>query len=266
LISIDFSDFSKEIETVNPDVLALQECDQFAQTWRPRLEALGYVTHYLTKDGEIDSSTGHGCLIAFKKSVFELADSMAVFLSKLADEYQDECSIAEFRRQNIAQIVALRCVHNPQLGVIVSNTHIFWNPKFPFVRVRQCERVLRSALKLQSAYSHFPLLLLGDWNITPDSVPYRFLTTRLAPNEADLRSLLTPSDHAAAIAAKQAARLNAESEQSRAPQRDIDQIATWTAEDFCENFPVLNDPNSLQRRLEVESFYQTASGMYLHFF
>jgi hypothetical protein len=31
--------------------------------------------------------------------------------------------------------------NNP--GLIISNTHLFWNPKFAYVRLRQCDALLR---------------------------------------------------------------------------------------------------------------------------
>jgi mRNA deadenylase 3'-5' endonuclease subunit Ccr4 len=63
-------------------------------------------------------------------------------------------------------------------GVIISNIHAFWNPKYNFTRLNQCFTLLSRLSALQSATNspNYATISCGDFNLTPQTIIYKFLT------------------------------------------------------------------------------------------
>lgn len=110
---------------------------------------------------------------------------------------------AEMARPNVGQIVGLRVKDAssssaPPMGLYVANTHLFWDPRYRFVRLKQCQTLLDRLASLQNAEgTSYPSVLLGDFNVTPDNIIYNYLTAReeLQHNEECWAKFLTPAEH-----------------------------------------------------------------------
>jgi CCR4-NOT transcription complex subunit 6 len=163
----------------------------------------------------------HGCAIFYKKDQFEVFASTVVHFSELLampyaehpDNKHEDPALRkssvyeEMNRPNVAMIVGLKVKEKAgdaaaatadPLGFYVTNTHLFWDPRYRFVRLKQCQTLLDHLALLQTEYqTRYPSVLCGDWNVTPDNIIFHYLTERneLERNEEEWRKFLTPAEH-----------------------------------------------------------------------
>jgi len=64
----------------------------------------------------------------------------------------------------------------------ISNVHIFWNPKFEDVKLMQTYYLLLTLQKLREN-NPYPVILLGDFNSTPDSNVFEYLSKGSIPKK-----------------------------------------------------------------------------------
>ncbi|XP_073950296.1 protein angel-like isoform X3 [Choristoneura fumiferana] len=158
-----------EILELDPDILCLQEVQvSHLNSFYSKFENLGYF-------GIFKRKTGHrhdGCAIYFKKSLFELQDTVSV------EYYQPELPI--LNRDNIGIIVKLVPRHCRDTPLVVATTHLLYNPKRTDVRLAQLQLLLAELDRF--AYfnngkqsGHLPIILTGDFNSTPDSAVVKLL-------------------------------------------------------------------------------------------
>jgi mRNA deadenylase 3'-5' endonuclease subunit Ccr4 len=91
----------------------------------------------------------------------------------------------ELYRENVGQILALsfkdkdggddshedksaNTTGEPK-GLVITNTHLFWNYRYSFPRLKQAIMLLEHTNEMNKNLQ-FPVVLCGDWNMTPDSV------------------------------------------------------------------------------------------------
>lgn len=192
-----------EILNLHADILLFQEVDYdlYEKTWSRSLEKYGYISEWGSRPGG-----KHGCAIFYKKSRFEKFHYQVVQFSHLANMYPVDndrrSAYMELNRENIAQIIGLR-LSSPHtgknkdepLGLIISNTHLFWDPRYRYVRLKQCAQLLHTLTALHGQYNRqYNILCGGDWNVTPDNVIYNYLTKRDIAAE-DYHTFLTPAEH-----------------------------------------------------------------------
>lgn len=98
----------------------------------------------------------HGCVIAYKRDVYEKAfertvlyDDAAVRLDRQSEQAQRGAS---FRTRNIGLIVALRRLSDEKedSAVVVATTHLFWHPKYTYERARQAFILTRSVCEFRN--------------------------------------------------------------------------------------------------------------------
>eukprot|EP00818_Percolomonas_sp_WS_P001593 CAMPEP_0117439136 /NCGR_PEP_ID=MMETSP0759-20121206/2412_1 /TAXON_ID=63605 /ORGANISM="Percolomonas cosmopolitus, Strain WS" /LENGTH=296 /DNA_ID=CAMNT_0005230847 /DNA_START=351 /DNA_END=1241 /DNA_ORIENTATION=+ len=58
-------------------------------------------------------------------------------------------------------------------GIILSNTHLFWNYRTPYIRLRQLLHIFDQCLALQTKYPNYQIILCGDLNFTPDTPEFK---------------------------------------------------------------------------------------------
>ena len=173
-----------ELLSYDADILALQEvdCDLYEQHYSVVLSEHGY-------EGRFGCGAGknHGCALFFKRAVFDVCDYQLVQYADMASEYTDESTQHEMNRANVALILALRLKQQqPDApptsaalppGVVVATSHLWWRPTDRWVKLRQAERMLSRTHALASQHN-LPALLAGDFNLTPATHIYSWLTTR----------------------------------------------------------------------------------------
>lgn len=156
-------------QEVRPDVLCLQEVDaeHFASTFDEKLASYGYMGHFKkrTRD-KID-----GCAVWFRKSAFRLLEEVPVEFFVAEDHILD--------RDNVALALVLEhCAPGAQQErLIVCTTHLLFNPRRGEVKLAQLMMLFETVRDIRGRYPDARLCLCGDFNSTPKSAIYEFLTT-----------------------------------------------------------------------------------------
>lgn len=162
-----------EIERLDADVLCLQEVqeDHYEAQIRPALQALGYQCEYKKRTG----SKPDGCAVVFKASRLSLLSSNPVEYFRRGDALLD--------RDNVGLVLLLRPngagPSDPSAFICVANTHLLYNPRRGDIKLAQLAILLAEISRLSRLPdgSTNPVLLCGDFNSTPWSPLYGFLTT-----------------------------------------------------------------------------------------
>ncbi|KAI0094767.1 Endonuclease/exonuclease/phosphatase [Irpex rosettiformis] len=172
-----------EILSHGADICCLQELDQKQKIF-PVLDRAGY--SYVFKAGP---KKKHGSLIAFRKDIFTETfnhtieyDLQTVRSQEL--EEADETPLGEraargssFFTKNIGNLVALKRNGTKKDGVIVATTHLFWHPRYTYERARQVGILFREVEYFRQTLdcSHWPCIVAGDFNFSPDDPAYSLL-------------------------------------------------------------------------------------------
>lgn len=176
------------------DIVTLQECedDAYDDFYLPQLKAEGYSSLYEKRGSVLHD----GCAIFYKRSKFRPISHARVDYDDLEHakdlkplQYQS----ATFLTHNVA-LISLLEIKAPEAHlesvygkryVYVVNTHNFWDPQAPHVKLLQAnyllERLSAFQQKMHASPKEIPLntpvLLMGDTNSTHKSALYEFLTT-----------------------------------------------------------------------------------------
>ncbi|KAJ3737134.1 Endonuclease/exonuclease/phosphatase [Lentinula guzmanii] len=160
-----------EILLQNADILCLQEVDRLEKLL-PVIESAGYAHRYAAGPNK-----KHGCLIAFKKELYEEAGSKLILYDEQKVRTTDEEGVnphgSTFRTRNIGHIVALKHTQRDE-GVVIATTHLFWHPKYVYERARQAAILKREVVQFKHSIGHedWPCIISGDFNFTPDDPIY----------------------------------------------------------------------------------------------
>jgi len=128
------------------------------------------------------------------------------------EEWEPSSIYAEMRKFNVAQLIVLSLnapvlnnneLRNPSLPqphppqLILSNTHLHWNYLYRFVKLVHCHHLLSKIADLHKKFPSAAVISGGDWNVTPSTTIYAFLTSpngRLFEREESFK-FLTPLSH-----------------------------------------------------------------------
>ena len=188
-----------ELLSHSPHVITLQELDTelYTSHYQTVLGHFGYESVWASR-----RNGRHGCAIFWKAELLQQVTYEALQFDDIADEYPDDAAVQdELRKGNVAQVLALKLrqptAQSPSAsasvsapspppaavlsehGLLVTNTHLQWHPALRFVRLRQVDRLLGALHAAHSALlpARFHRVLCGDWNVTPVTSIYSYLTT-----------------------------------------------------------------------------------------
>ncbi|KAJ3694819.1 hypothetical protein LUZ60_000196 [Juncus effusus] len=148
-----------EIRARDPDLLCLQEVDRVRDIMK-YMQSEGYEGVHKGRNGDAKD----GCAIFWKKERFNLIED-------------DSIDFSEFNlRHNVAQLLVFESKNSKKL--IVGNIHVLFNPKRGDIKLGQIRMLLERADFLSAKYGGIPVLLAGDFNSTPSSAIYKFLTSK----------------------------------------------------------------------------------------
>ncbi|XP_062293634.1 protein angel homolog 2 isoform X1 [Scomber scombrus] len=163
-----------EIQHYNADILCLQEVqkDHYEHQIRPALTQLGYHCEYKKRTG----NKPDGCAVIFKTSRLSLVSSNPVEFFRPGDALLD--------RDNVGLVVLLRpndasSQSDPSSVICIANTHLLYNPRRGDIKLAQLAILFAEIRRLSRLPdgSTNPVVLCGDFNSTPLSPLYSFLTT-----------------------------------------------------------------------------------------
>ncbi|KAF7488304.1 Protein angel -like protein 2 [Sarcoptes scabiei] len=172
----------KELIDLNSDIFCLQEVhmQNFTTSILPWLKKLGYQEVSKQKTGE----NHDGCSILFKKTKFQLQDSLEIQMNRL-----DLSCLLD--RDQIALVVKLKPIgklRTSDTNLIIANTHLLFNPKRGDIKLAQL-RLLLAEIQRFAVWNrpnqipcedpfkmkYFPIILCGDFNSEPGSPLIKFL-------------------------------------------------------------------------------------------
>ena len=160
------------VRALDPTVLCLQEADHVDE-WKGFLEPLGFKMSVA-----IRPTRQEGCVTAWKANTVELVGTHILSFNDLA-----ACNGGDVRflRDNVALITRLQSrLGGNQQQVLLANTHLYWNPHRPEVKIAQAE-ILARTLELMAGSSRTdasassPVCIVGDLNSLPGSDVIKFL-------------------------------------------------------------------------------------------
>ncbi|KAI4380942.1 hypothetical protein MLD38_007070 [Melastoma candidum] len=162
-----------ELKLWSADIMCFQEVDRF-QDLEEDLKPYGY-------DGIWKMRTGNpvdGCAIFWRASKMKLLHEESIEFKKHG------------LRDNVAQICVLGMLTNeskpyatPDLAssagsskIVVCNIHVLYNPKRGEIKLGQVRAFLDRAHAVSKIWDDAPVVLCGDFNCTPKSPLYNFIT------------------------------------------------------------------------------------------
>ncbi|XP_017983283.1 PREDICTED: carbon catabolite repressor protein 4 homolog 6 isoform X2 [Theobroma cacao] len=160
-----------ELGLWSADIMCFQEVDKFHDL-EEQMKYRGYSGIWKMRTG----NAMDGCAIFWRTSRFKL----------LHEEY------IEFNkhglRDNVAQICVLELLsqHTPENTsaplkssankVVVCNIHVLYNPRRGEIKLGQVRRLLEGAHSVSKSWDDAPVVLCGDFNCTPKSPLYNFIS------------------------------------------------------------------------------------------
>lgn len=169
----------QEIQQHDADVLCLQEVqqDHYETQLKPALQELGYQCVYKKRTGD----KPEGCALVFKSSRLSLVSAHPLEYLRPGDALLD--------RDNVGLVLLLRPApiadasntadqSDPRDFICVANTHLLYNPRRGDIKLAQLAILLAEISRLSRLPdgSANPVVLCGDFNSTPWSPLYCFLT------------------------------------------------------------------------------------------
>lgn len=212
-----------EVVGYDADVLCFQEVDgaSFEDFWSPKLKELGYAglyhpkTRARTMSKEKDAKRVDGCAIFYKTANFRLIEKQTLDFSSLALKNNDFKKTADtynrvLNKDNVALIGLLEHRHTGQ-RVIVTNTHLHWDPAYNDVKLIQvallldeverfADKAAKDSHRVSAASTQpgdappikyqdgkkIPLVVCGDFNSTTDSGVYSLFSQGRVEGHKDM--------------------------------------------------------------------------------
>ncbi|XP_040168753.1 protein angel [Anopheles arabiensis] len=175
-----------EINTIKPDILCVQELQEtHAESFCSGLPQ-HYAMLYKKRTGNDKTD---GCALFYRRDLFELVTHHKV------EFYQPK--VNKLNRENVAIIAKLALKANPRAKLVISTTHLLYNPRRQDVRLAQVQVLLAELDRLAFSGTmpngiprYEPVILCGDFNLQPFTAPYELLTKGfLRYDRLDSRSL-----------------------------------------------------------------------------
>ncbi|CAK9001954.1 unnamed protein product [Durusdinium trenchii] len=185
----------KELKSMAVDIITLQEVqkDAYDEWFRPQLLDAGYEGVFQQKKRDPifhrGKYTAEGCATFYKTTRFRRVDKQVIDYDRetsteIRNTGDDQRCLQRLSKGNIALAVMLEdlqikatnsCQAGPNGGhcLVVVNTHILCDPSSSDVKLWQSYLLVNSLKHL--GWNHWPLLLAGDFNSTPDSAVYEYL-------------------------------------------------------------------------------------------
>jgi len=196
-----FQNILRELLDACPDVVCLQEvqADHYESHVYNALSDAGFEGVYKPKTRQSMGLVGKvdGCALFWRRTKFHLVESYSIEFNELAqrqatqvmgmnprsDEYVS--FLNRLSRDNIAQLVVLELVQptmatrtnrEPINQICIANTHLYSNKDYPDVKLWQTWQLLQELETfVLSRGANLPLMLVGDFNSTPDTAVYDLL-------------------------------------------------------------------------------------------
>ncbi|KAK1222036.1 Glucose-repressible alcohol dehydrogenase transcriptional effector [Marasmius sp. AFHP31] len=191
-----------EIRLYSCEFVCLQEVDwNIYDYWlRGEMKKEGYEGVYCPSwVKSLPRSQRDGVAIFWKAQRYGLVRNHPLEFSNLANHRKDFKSSKDvpsrlLKRGNVANICLFRDL-TTQKHLLLTNTHIYWDPEFCDVKLVQTGLLIEEITKVAERFqqelteaSDLPIILCGDFNSLPNSGVYKFLSSgSVARDHPDLK-------------------------------------------------------------------------------
>ncbi|KAL7182003.1 hypothetical protein ACSBR1_040840 [Camellia fascicularis] len=159
-----------ELGLWSADILCFQEVDRF-QELEEELKRRGYSGIWKMRTGDpVD-----GCAIFWRISRFKLLHEECIEFNKLGlrDNVAQIC-VLESLNKNDNKDMPLRLTGSNK--VVICNIHVLFNPKRGEIKLGQIRVLLDRAHAVSKLWDDAPVVLCGDFNCTPKSPLYNYIS------------------------------------------------------------------------------------------
>ncbi|CAH1249725.1 PDE12 [Branchiostoma lanceolatum] len=184
----------KELVGYNADLLVLQETGKslYNDALVPALDLSGMEGVFMGKGQQSE-----GEAIFYRKDKFRLLSQEDMIIGECLSSHPSCHGLQTWLSHSpavlnkvtsgstVLQVVLLESIEDPSRRLCVANTHLYWHPRAPHIRLIQmatCLKFLENVVNSNSTQdTSISLLLCGDLNSPPTSGLYELLTTRAVP-------------------------------------------------------------------------------------
>ncbi|KAH9410604.1 putative endonuclease/exonuclease/phosphatase [Ordospora pajunii] len=177
----------QEIVLYNVDILCLQEIElySFFDFYKEQLEMRCSYDSIIYPRGRVknvaEKKSVDGCAIFWRRSKFRLIAQFPIdFYQKMAQDAKFEENrmlLDRYGKKDNVAIAALLEKTNGQ-QVLVVNTHIFWDPEYPDIKLLQTILLIEEIQRIKSRYPNAFVIMQGDFNSLRCSSVYKSVTTQ----------------------------------------------------------------------------------------
>ncbi|KAM0873045.1 hypothetical protein ACQ4PT_038329 [Festuca glaucescens] len=166
-----------EIGWWQPDILCFQEVDNFTDL-EQEMAMQGYKGIWKMRTG----NAVDGCAIFWRTTRFQLRYEENIEFNKLGlrDNVAQLCVLESLVQRNVqtGSVHLSTSQDNPQQAnqVVICNIHVLYNPKRGDIKLGQVRTLLDRAYAISKMQNDAPVILCGDFNATPKSPLYNFLS------------------------------------------------------------------------------------------
>ncbi|GLT80505.1 hypothetical protein SLA2020_519420 [Shorea laevis] len=162
-----------ELGLWSTDIMCFQEVDRF-QDLEEELKIRGYNGIWKMRTGNaID-----GCAIFWRSSRFKLLYDESIEFNKfdLRDNVAQICVLELLNQNDAANTASPLRSSTDSYKAVICNIHVLFNPKRGEIKLGQVRRLLDRAHAVSRMWNNAPVVLCGDFNCTPKSPLYNFIT------------------------------------------------------------------------------------------
>ncbi|KAG2700050.1 hypothetical protein I3760_07G215500 [Carya illinoinensis] len=164
-----------ELGLWSADVMCFQEVDRF-QELEEELKLRGYSGIWKMRTG----TPVDGCAIFWRMSRFKLLHEECIEFNKLGlrDNVAQICVLELVNKNSSEETLALPISSKGSSKVVVCNIHVLYNPKRGEIKLGQVRALLNRAHSVSKLWDDAPVVICGDFNCTPKSPLYNFISGR----------------------------------------------------------------------------------------
>lgn len=171
-----------ELGLWSADILCFQEVDRFHEL-EEELKVRGYCGTWKMRTGNpVD-----GCAVFWRSSRFKLLHEESIEFNKLGlrDNVAQICVLERISQNDTRHKSAIPSSTGGSSRVVVGNIHVLYNPRRGEMKLGQVRVLLDRIHAVSKLWDDAPVVLCGDFNCTPKSPLYNFISEQ----ELDLSDL-----------------------------------------------------------------------------
>lgn len=196
---------TEEIFANSANIICLQEVETrtYEEYWVPLMLSKGYhgVFHCKSRAKTMNEKSAKrvdGCATFYQSGVFELVDKKILEYGRLVisqDKFKKTEDIFNrfMNKDNIASVSVLQHTASGK-KVIVTNTHLHWDPEYNDVKAMQVAVLLEELQVVVKKYNNgrddinkIPLIVCGDFNSQINSAVYQLFSQGISKDHGDLK-------------------------------------------------------------------------------